>query len=349
MKKLFFFFMAVFICSIMCKAFAQTPQVPQLQKKTKQSKPTLNSIDKPQEKESALIRQWEEAMAAAGDNAQYDTVVVYAGKILSKKPTNANALYELGHSFKERNMNLDSAKKLYELTILNDPKYFRAYGELAVLLNAGGNVDQAIEMAKKGIEVGTLRRDNMAIAYKNLGGYFNTAAQYDSAITAYKNAITINPQYCDAYYDLGYANNKSKKYNDAADAFEHVVALAPADEKQLSSSLKYLSWYYRGNKGSNMTKAVQFAEQGIKLNPGEKEFVYTLAEKYRNDGNWYSFIEVYKGLSNADQNNNSAPYNVAYGYQQIHNDSEMIEWFKIAARRGNSDAQNVLRNAGVSW
>ncbi|MFA5834129.1 MAG: tetratricopeptide repeat protein [Bacteroidota bacterium] len=347
MKKIILLFLVIAF-----SAFVLNAQTPQLKRSSPKAKPTVPSIKKSTGKSSkqlAEIKQWEEVMISAGNNEQYDTVEVYAGKILSKDNANAMALYELGNAFKQRRIKLDSAKVLFEMTIRYTPTHFRAYGDLAVLLEEGGNTVQAIEMARKGIELGTSESGNVAIAYKNLGGYFIKTMQYDSAIVAYNNAIRINPQYVNAYYDLGYANSKLKLYADAADAFEHVIDLAPNDESLKFSSLKYLAWYYGGEKGSNMTKAVKYAELGVKMNPGEEEFVFVLADKYQSDGNWYGYLEVYKGLSNANQNDNKAPQAVAYAYQQLGNQTDALVWLKIAARRGNETAQNALRNAGVDW
>ncbi|MBW7887883.1 MAG: tetratricopeptide repeat protein [Bacteroidetes bacterium] len=312
------------------------------------AKPKALSIKKANPKEQAQIKAWEEKITAAGDNETYDTVEVYAAKILSKQPNNTTATYELGNAFRMQNKLLDSAKALFELTIKNDPKHFRAYGDLASMLASERKYEEAISYAKKGIEAGTTKQRDLAVSNKNLGGYYYQVKKYTDAIEVLKKAVALDPNYGSAYHDLSVAYRQLDKDAEAAEAAENSLANSPDDASYNVPLYEYLSWYYYDNK-VNRSKGLSYAEKGLKLDPYNERFIGVKAEDYQSKGYWSSFVDLFKRLANHDRQNGDAAYSVAYGYQKLGNNSEALNWLKIAARRGNDNARQILRSMKQSW
>jgi tetratricopeptide (TPR) repeat protein len=77
------------------------------------------------------------------------------------------------------------------------------------------------------------------VAYLSLGRVLFATDKNDQAITAYKKALEIFPDYGDAHYYLGLAYLKAKKIDDARTEFKETVRLVP-DFESGRSSQQYL-------------------------------------------------------------------------------------------------------------
>ena len=60
------------------------------------------------------------------------------------------------------------------------------------------------------------------ITYDNLN-------RYNDAIEAYRQALRINPEYADAWDNLGFAYRKLNRYNDAIEAYRQALRINPED------------------------------------------------------------------------------------------------------------------------
>ena len=94
---------------------------------------------------------------------------------------------------------------------------------------------EAIELLKKAIEL----NPEFSEAYYNLGISYERLGKHKDAIKMLKKTIELSPDDPNAYYALGYAYYQKKKYKKAIDAFEHTVSLQPENAfafKKLGSS-----------------------------------------------------------------------------------------------------------------
>ena len=94
---------------------------------------------------------------------------------------------------------------------------------------------EAIEFLKKAIEL----NPEFSEAYYNLGISYERLGKHKDAIEMLKKTIELSPDNPNAYYALGYVYYQKKKYKKAIDAFEHTVSLQPNNAfafKKLGSS-----------------------------------------------------------------------------------------------------------------
>jgi len=77
-------------------------------------------------------------------------------------------------------------------------------------------------------------------AHFNLGGYFFGQQDYKQAITHYKRATELNPQYSTAFNILGYAYRQDENYTDAETAFKKYIELIPNDPNPYDSYAELL-------------------------------------------------------------------------------------------------------------
>ena len=77
-------------------------------------------------------------------------------------------------------------------------------------------------------------------AHFNLGGYYFGQQDFNQAITHYKKATEIAPDYSPAYNILGYAYRQNADYTDAENAFKKYIDLIPNDPNPYDSYAELL-------------------------------------------------------------------------------------------------------------
>lgn len=77
-------------------------------------------------------------------------------------------------------------------------------------------------------------------AHFNLGGYYFGQQDFNQAITHYKKATELNPDYSTAYNILGYAYRQNGAYSDAENAFKRYIELIPNDPNPYDSYAELL-------------------------------------------------------------------------------------------------------------
>ena len=80
-------------------------------------------------------------------------------------------------------------------------------------------------------------------AYYNLGVSYERLGEYKDSIKYLNEALKLSPDNANAYYALGYVYYQKKKYKQAVEAFEHAARLKP-DNPFTHSKLgyTYLAW-----------------------------------------------------------------------------------------------------------
>ena len=58
-----------------------------------------------------------------------------------------------------------------------------------------------------------------------MGWIFNETKQYGDAIQPLRMAITLKPDYPEAYFELGYASRRLSRYQEAISSFRQAMAL----------------------------------------------------------------------------------------------------------------------------
>jgi tetratricopeptide (TPR) repeat protein len=101
---------------------------------------------------------------------------------------------------------------------------------------------KAILFLKKAIEL----NPEFSEAYYNLGLSYERLGEYKDSIKNLKEAIKLSPDDANAYYTLGYAYYQKKKYKKAVDAFEEAARLKP-NNRFTHSKLGY-AYLARGNE-----------------------------------------------------------------------------------------------------
>jgi predicted O-linked N-acetylglucosamine transferase (SPINDLY family) len=106
------------------------------------------------------------------------------------------------------------------------------YNERGNLLADQGRLDEAVSSYKKALEV----KPDFAGAWNNLGIAFKDQGLLDNAIFCYQRALTIAPAFAGAHNNLGNALKERGRSEEATDCYRKALALVP-ESVQVNTNL----------------------------------------------------------------------------------------------------------------
>lgn len=129
---------------------------------------------------------------------EYKKTIEYINKALDINNINAKAYFMKGMTYKEMGDTAKAVSNFIKATD-QDNEYYHAYIQLGIIFATKHNklaedyYNNALRLNPKSIE-----------ALYGLGMYYQEDAEYNKAITAYDSILTINPNYKQAHFNLGY-------------------------------------------------------------------------------------------------------------------------------------------------
>ncbi|MBT4910785.1 MAG: tetratricopeptide repeat protein, partial [Alphaproteobacteria bacterium] len=100
---------------------------------------------------------------------------------------------------------------------------FDAHNNIGTVFRELNQFDEAIRSYKKAISI----YPEYAEAFNNIGNIFKEQDQFDHAVDSYKMALSIDPYYFEAYFNLGVAHQKHGSSSDAINSYMKVLEINP--------------------------------------------------------------------------------------------------------------------------
>lgn len=135
------------------------------------------------------------------------------------------------------------------------------------------------------------------------------SGNYQEAINTYTRAIDLAPKDAEAYLGRATAYEKLGFFDRALADFDKAVALLPKDS-------------------------------GVYVNRG-------LA--YEMSGNYQMALRDYTAALELDPGNATAYFNCGNVAVKLGDPAQAVEYYKMAARKGSGEAQNILKSKGMGW
>ncbi len=168
-------------------------------------------------------------------------------------------------------------------------------------------------------------------------------AEMKKFINAYNKAVRSNPEDTAAYYNRGVAQAKSGNYKKAIADSTKAIELKP------DYAMAYINRGFSYDELENYQQAIKDYTKAIELKPDLAEaynlrgIVYArLGNEQRAIGDCSKAVELKPDLAEAYYIRGSA-------YSILGNEQQAIADFKIAARFGDKQAQDVLIKQGIQW
>jgi len=157
---------------------------------------------------------------------------------------------------------------------------------LADSLAQKGESDEAMVHYQQAIRL----EPNYADAYYNRGNLLLAKGQVDEAIADWEKTLQLQPSDADAHICLGNALLRKGSLNEAIVHYKTALALAPEDPHSRNN----LAWILATSSDVEIRdggKAVEFAQQAVAISGGrEPQFLRTLAAAYAESGRFSESI-----------------------------------------------------------
>jgi len=185
-----------------------------------------------------LSEEWKAFVSStySGDSVE----MLDRAKTLRKKyPDRAESCGALGFAYLLAKFNEEAAEAFRE-TVKLRPDHPLAWFLLGIAYSKLGKRVEAIEAQKRvigldsqgpaGWEKSVGWEDPVSwLAWREIGGLYAILGQVDDAVSACRQAITLNPERGEGWIDLGIAYNLQKKFGDAVLALRRGTTLKPND------------------------------------------------------------------------------------------------------------------------
>ena len=149
--------------------------------------------------------------------------------------------------------------------------------------------------------------------------------RYDAAITAYQNAVKLEPSYTEAYYGLGKTLADVGKVDEAIDVFNQAIAADPNYDK---------AYYELGrvylDKKKDYNKAIENFTKTTEVNPKHDNAFTALGDAYMKQGRTQEAIAALESAIAVDVKNHLASYHLASAYNQTGKYTKALESAKRA-------------------
>ncbi|MCE1166262.1 MAG: tetratricopeptide repeat protein [Bacteroidetes bacterium] len=168
------------------------------------------------------------------EQKKYDDANSIFKKALKVDPESINAMIAQANNFSLQGKIDDAIISLTRATTISkeNPKVYIGLGDA---YRIRGSYKLAVDYYKKAIALKKLPN-----AYTGLGDTYYRQKKYNDALTEYDNALTVDPNYADAYFGKGKILYFGGRFSEAADAFTKYSQLRPGSQEGNSYYAKTL-------------------------------------------------------------------------------------------------------------
>lgn len=280
------------------------------------------------------------------DRKAYDDVVLYLNRALKINPFSAVSHYYLGNVYRETNQK-EKAKQEYLAALKRNHRYTEAYYDLARLYREEKQYEEMLSLLHKALVSGAAQAEIKKLISAAAREYsfdlldrsllFFLSNQRQEAYEVIKKVLTIDPNFLQAQYMLGFFYYSDKKYTEAIQAANKAIALDPdfwsaykllgdiffdeGDYRKAASQYKaalsfndkdssvYNSLGLAYMNMENYDEAIIYLEKAMYLAPINVDIRYNLASVYRDKGHLDAAIDHYKKV-----------IAMRFNYPHVHND-----------------------------
>ncbi len=169
-----------------------------------------------------------------------------------------------------------------------------------------GQLDEAICAFQKALSI----KPDYAEAYYNIGLALKKQGKPDEELEAYRNVLSIEPDYADAYYRMGNALHEQGKIQEAIEAYLNVLSIKPdcAD-----------AYYNLGNvlhAQGKMQEAIKAYKNALSIKPDYAEVYNNMGIALHAQGKIQEAVKAYENALSVKLDYAEAFYNMGLAHQE---------------------------------
>lgn len=178
----------------------------------------------------------------------------------------------------------------------------------------------AVEIKDESKEDLSIKKD--IITRFNLAISFHNQKNISEAIKAYRHVIEMDPNFFEAYNNLGLIYLEMGDYDNSLKTLKEAIEINPNYEKALNNL--GIIYYLKGDN----KKAMEVFQKAIEINPNNVEGYIHLGIIYMKKGQWEKGIESYQKALSIQPGNGEAHYNLGILYENTGNKDMAIYHYK---------------------
>ena len=217
------------------------------------------------------------------------------------------------------------------------PKSINLFNIIGAANKSLGNLEEALTAYKKAL----LLKPDFSEAYYNMGITLQLQGNVTGAIETYKKALRIQPNYAEAYNNMGTALRNQGKREEAIEAYKRALSIKP-NYVEVYNNLGVML-----QEEGKLKEAINAYKKSCLIKPDYAEAYNNMGTALRDQGKLEEAINAYKKSCLIKPNYAGAYYNLGNIFQDRGEIEEAIEAYKIALSI-KPDYVEVYNNLGVT-
>lgn len=162
-----------------------------------------------------------------------------------------------------------------------------------------------------------------AEAYFNIGYCHDELGEHHEAVTAFKKAIQLKPDFIEAHYNLGIAYDELKQFQESIEAYQRASELKPDFFEAFFNLGVTLG------KVSRHQDAVNAFKQAIKISPDDSESHLNLGIAYGHLSLYQEALEALKQAIRINPDDPQAHYSIGIVFLSLDDRNSALQEYKI--------------------
>ena len=200
------------------------------------------------------------------------------------------------------------------------PKSFIIWNILGASTAQIGMIDKSIESYKKAISI----KPDYIEAYINMGLAYQHLGKLEEAIEEFKKALLVKPDYTEAYSNMGNAFLEQGKLEEAIDAYKTVLSLEP----DYAEAFNNMGNALQGQ--DKLEEAIEVYNKALFIKPDYPEAYSNMGNALQAQGKLEEAIEAYNKALSLKPNYTKAYINMGAAFQGRGKLEEAIKAYKKA-------------------
>ena len=153
--------------------------------------------------------------------------------------------------------------------------------------------------------------------------------RFDDAIKYFEQAIVVDSNYGDAYYNVGLLYERTQAYEKAVDAYQTALALVSDEQKlvAINERLKVSKAHFHMGKNEYKLAEENFLEAN-QMKPGDPAILWGLAAANAQQGDLEEAVQWYQEVIEVAPDNIGARMNAAFIYEQLEEEEQAQAHYK---------------------
>lgn len=238
---------------------------------------------------------------------------------VAEEPRNYEYYYQLGRAQARQNEN-EKARSSFNSSIIYNNKFALSQYNLGVVLDRLGMPSDALKAYRNAYEIDK----NYEKAYLGAANILQYKKDYSGAISAYKEAIRINPENADTYKKRGKAYSDEGDYKNAETDFRKALSMLNPNEEDPQTNYNLSTVLFNLDKPDEALKYAKKAYDTRMSSSDKKVQVYSIYNyglMREKTGDTDGAIKMYTEVLKEDSKNVKAKVNLANIYLE-QNDSD---------------------------